>query len=392
MIENSENSNIQQVLQSVGKTSVWISAIRAVLTAHFIDSFGKGNDQEGGQAVVSGGGAGASNINLSINKTKEFELYAIEIIKKKFGLSNFKDPRMEIKYPVDLVFDPYSFYFISKLNTKELILSTYDQYFNFTYDKQFDQLSLEMKSISKTELKRKEMDRIETNFHSVLSWADLMSSHVFYSIAKRTHLIDKVFLDSYQEGLQQFVVFGAGMDTRSYRLPLDAKCTIFEIDLPGVLKFKEKALQEAIKEIPPVGQCKIQFIPSDLSSLDWNHKLKDMGFDNSKPTLWVAEGLFMYLSESTIESIGELVSANSAPKSKYFVHSLMNRTSTTPYYQPTPHDFFKMKADTVKEEFKYILNLNCKQYLIRHGFSFNVKEIQEMGNNIISIYSMGSNQ
>ncbi|KAF2078245.1 hypothetical protein CYY_000435 [Polysphondylium violaceum] len=375
-----ESSDIETVLECVGKTGVWMTACRAVITSHYIANFNDDQDQE-------------INHDNEINKRKkEFELKSMEILKKKKDLINLTDKRMEIKYPTKFHFDPYSLYFISQLDTKDLILKTYDHYFNTMYDKEYKSLDQETKSLSRQELRKRELDKIENNFHSVLSWTDLMGTHIYYGVALRTHLIDQVFLDSYQHGIKQFVLFGSGLDTRAFRLALDSECTIFEIDLPGVIQFKKTAFREAIYEIPRASDCQVKYIPCDLLKQDWIGLLKQSGFESNKPTLWISEGLFQYLNVSAIESIGQQVQENSAPQSKYFIQTLMKTAPDAPPYPAHHEDALKMRANTVADEFQFTLLPDAKEYLIKHGFSSNIQQSFEMAEGFTSLYSFGSNQ
>lgn len=94
----------------------------------------------------------------------------------------------------------------------------------------------------------------------------------------------------------QIVLLGAGMDTRAFRLPLPASGTVFEIDHAEA--FTEK---EAILRTVPT-RCERRSVAADLSGL-WTQALLDTGFDRRKPTIWVAEGLFFYLSAADAQSL-----------------------------------------------------------------------------------------
>src|SRR5262245_19392848 len=52
------------------------------------------------------------------------------------------------------------------------------------------------------------------------------------SVVARTRLIDDLISDCVAERVEQFVVLGAGFDSRAYRLPALRKLTVFEVDHP----------------------------------------------------------------------------------------------------------------------------------------------------------------
>src|SRR6476620_3486540 len=55
----------------------------------------------------------------------------------------------------------------------------------------------------------------------------------------RTRFFDEFFTSA---GVSQAVILAAGLDARAYRLDWDAGTTVFEVDQPKVLEFKEEVL------------------------------------------------------------------------------------------------------------------------------------------------------
>lgn len=108
----------------------------------------------------------------------------------------------------------------------------------------------------------------------------------------------------------QIVLLGAGSDTRAFRLPLPASCTVFEIDFAEALEAKELVLRT---ERPG---CRRTVVPADLSG-PWTHALLDAGFSTSVPTIWVAEGLFFYLTAAASRSLVRDAAALSAAGSSF---------------------------------------------------------------------------
>jgi hypothetical protein len=54
----------------------------------------------------------------------------------------------------------------------------------------------------------------------------------------RTRFYDDCLLDAAGDGLRQVVLLAVGLDTRAYRLAWPEGLRLFELDLPGVLRFK----------------------------------------------------------------------------------------------------------------------------------------------------------
>ena len=113
----------------------------------------------------------------------------------------------------------------------------------------------------------------------------------------------------------QIVLLGAGLDARAYRL----KClqtkehNIFEIDLPIVIRYKEKILK---REVP---LCNLVRIPADLSNLQWISFLIRSGFSSEMPTFWILEGLVYYIERESVVSLLAKTSEISSKNSQIFV-------------------------------------------------------------------------
>ena len=98
-------------------------------------------------------------------------------------------------------------------------------------------------------------------------------------IASRTKFFDDFFTTAGANGLDQAVILAAGLDTRAWRLPWISDTTIYEIDQPKVLEFKERVLAE--HQAKPGGGYAA--VAVDLRH-DWPAALRQAGFDPSIPT------------------------------------------------------------------------------------------------------------
>lgn len=121
------------------------------------------------------------------------------------------------------------------------------------------------------------------------------------------------YFDDYLDaaGHLQVVIMASGLDTRAYRLPWRTGTTVFEIDLPDLLGFKQQAL-DALEARPT---CERVAVPCDLRE-DWPKALFDAGFDPRVPTAWLLEGLLMFLPPDAVDQLMRLVGGLSAPGSR----------------------------------------------------------------------------
>ncbi|MBY0443497.1 MAG: SAM-dependent methyltransferase [Mycobacteriaceae bacterium] len=122
--------------------------------------------------------------------------------------------------------------------------------------------------------------------------------------ASRTAFFDSFFLDATNTGIRQVVILAAGLDARSWRLPWPAGVTVYELDQPAVLQFKEATLRDHGAE----PTCRRIGVPVDLRQ-DWPSALQQAGLDASALSTWSAEGLLPYLPAAAQDLLFERVHA-----------------------------------------------------------------------------------
>ena len=138
--------------------------------------------------------------------------------------------------------------------------------------------------------------------------------------AVRTHFFDAYFDAAVQSGIRQVVILASGLDSRAYRLNWPDGTTIYEIDQPKVLAYKEQTL--AANGVTPLAERRS--VAVDLRQ-DWPAALTAAGFDPAAPTAWLAEGLVMYLPADGQDRLFEQVTALSSPGSWIAVETATNR-------------------------------------------------------------------
>jgi methyltransferase (TIGR00027 family) len=148
-------------------------------------------------------------------------------------------------------------------------------------------------------------------------------------IRVRTKFLDDVVLDACAKGCRQVVILAAGLDARAFRLGLGPEITLFELDLPGMAAFK----LEVVTAKGHRASCTRIVVPTDLTG-SWPGDLGAAGFDPSAPTVWLAEGLLVYLTRPQNESLVDEVSRLAAPGSRLGL-TLSGRTADDAPADPT---------------------------------------------------------
>lgn len=135
--------------------------------------------------------------------------------------------------------------------------------------------------------------------------------HMPAAMAARTRFFDSFFQAATQDGIRQAVILASGLDARAYRLAWPADMTVFEIDQPQVIEFKAATLAQ----LGAAPQAELRTVAVDLRN-DWPTALVEAGFDNSRPTAWIAEGLFGYLPPEAQDRLLDNITALSADGSR----------------------------------------------------------------------------
>jgi methyltransferase (TIGR00027 family) len=119
---------------------------------------------------------------------------------------------------------------------------------------------------------------------------------VQYEVSARQTFFDTV-VDRSLADIAQFVILGAGFDTRAFRLPKGTRVRSFEVDAPQTQAIKRAMLKRA--DIDSTG---VTFVAADFEHEDWLTRLVDQGFDPAKPALFIWEGVMLYLDREAIEA------------------------------------------------------------------------------------------
>jgi methyltransferase (TIGR00027 family) len=134
--------------------------------------------------------------------------------------------------------------------------------------------------------------------------------------ASRTKWFDEFFIAAGAGGIEQAVILAAGLDARAWRLPWNDGSTVFEIDQPKVLAFKNDTLHS--RGLDPA--IRYVAVPVDLRQ-DWPTALREAGFDPNEPTAWAAEGLLPYLPAAGQDLLFERITELSARGSRVGVEA-----------------------------------------------------------------------
>jgi methyltransferase (TIGR00027 family) len=118
-----------------------------------------------------------------------------------------------------------------------------------------------------------------------------------WSFVSRTFLFDYYVTRHVEEGYNTVINLAAGLDARPYRLDLPANLKWIDVDLPPMISYKNKILQD---EKP---KCQLRSVPLDLADRTARLELfRQLGAE-AKQALILSEGLVIYLTSDDVASL-----------------------------------------------------------------------------------------
>jgi methyltransferase (TIGR00027 family) len=120
------------------------------------------------------------------------------------------------------------------------------------------------------------------------------------AIRGRIRYFDDVVRNGPRDGFSQLVIMGAGYDTRAYRIgSLDDRVRIFEIDRTKTMERKTQVLATIFGQLPD----HVRFIPMDMAERNCWQALRQAGWSAEAKTLFLLEGLVMYLHRGEVTNL-----------------------------------------------------------------------------------------
>lgn len=136
---------------------------------------------------------------------------------------------------------------------------------------------------------------------------------IYEYVIARTKYIDGIFKGALAQGFDQILIFGAGFDTRALRFSnQDSKVRIFELDVPSTQNAKINRYRKLNLNVPP----NLFFVPIDFDRESLPDKLESAGFDRNKRSLFILEGLVMYLQSESVDQTFRVIQSYAGKESE----------------------------------------------------------------------------
>jgi methyltransferase (TIGR00027 family) len=135
---------------------------------------------------------------------------------------------------------------------------------------------------------------------------------IYEYVIARTKVIDQVFIKALELGFTQIVLLGAGFDTRALRFADRNQGTkVFELDVDTTQQPKIEILKRKNIRLPE----ELVFVSIDFNKEQIFEVLTRAGYREGQKSLFIWEGVSMYLSPPTVDGVLDFICSRSAPGS-----------------------------------------------------------------------------
>ena len=145
----------------------------------------------------------------------------------------------------------------------------------------------------------------------------------YFWVNARTHHMDAALIDALSTGTTQVVNLGAGFDSRAYRFrERFPHVRFFELDLPAMIDAKRERVVKIFGAVPD----RVVLVPTDFTTRPLDAVLRDAGYDRTQRTLFIWEGVTMYLPEAANLSTLRFIRSGSASGSSVVYDYVLDAT------------------------------------------------------------------
>jgi methyltransferase (TIGR00027 family) len=140
-----------------------------------------------------------------------------------------------------------------------------------------------------------------------VGWLDSPAMNPIYrpvraSVLARARFVEDTVSEALSEGVMQFVLLGAGLDSTAIRrADLTAQMQVFEVDGPATQLWKRRRLSEVGIDLPR----SLHFVPVGFEAeISWTDALIEAGFDRRGTAVVASTGVTQYLTaQATLENM-----------------------------------------------------------------------------------------
>jgi methyltransferase (TIGR00027 family) len=132
-------------------------------------------------------------------------------------------------------------------------------------------------------------------------------------LVARARFMDDILQDCLDQSLQQLVILGAGYDSRAYRFEqLTQEVRVFEVDHPTTQRVKINKVRKVFGKLT----AHVSYVNIDFNTQTLEQRLPEYGYDERLNTLFIWEGVVMYLTQQAVDDTLSFICHHSPPSSQ----------------------------------------------------------------------------
>ncbi len=172
-----------------------------------------------------------------------------------------------------------------------------------------------------------------------------------FSVALRAFLVarsryaEDTLAHAVTQGITQYVLLGAGLDTFAHRNP-HPQLRVFEVDHPATQQWKRDLLQTSGLPTP----ANLTYAPVDFERESLPEQLRSAGFDPQAPAFFAWLGVVPYLTLEAFRSTIAFIGAR--PSGSGVVLDYSQPRSALPFLEKLAHDSLAARVQLAGEPFQ----------------------------------------
>jgi len=192
-------------------------------------------------------------------------------------------------------------------------------------------------------------------------------------IIARTRYIDDYMLECIAAGIKQLVILGAGYDSRAYRFDeLKKGVKVFEVDHPDTQMVKIEKVKRILGTLPD----HVVYVSIDFSREKLDQKLSESGYERNLKTLFIWEGVTMYLTTEAVDETLAFVAENSCEGSSIIFNYVLKSVVDGSYELKLAKKWKECLGQLGEPITFGIAEADIENFLLRRGF-WQVKNVND---------------
>ncbi len=164
-------------------------------------------------------------------------------------------------------------------------------------------------------------------------------------LVARSRYAEDMLATAVAQGVTQYVLLGAGLDTFAHRNPY-SQLRVFEVDHPATQQWKRELLAAGSLPAPE----NLTYAPVDFESQALPDQLRASGFDSTSPTFFAWLGVVPYLTREAFRSTLGFIA--SQPAGSGVVLDYGQPRSALPFLEKLAHDSLASRVQLAGEPFQ----------------------------------------